>query len=400
MSTATSPPGESPRESPRDSLRDSPESGRRQQSFLPALEGMRAVAALGIIVAHVAFQTGNDTGPLINQMMARLDFFVPVFFALSGFLLWRRHFAKTDWASYYVKRLGRIMPGYWVTVVVVLLLFPVASEPGGTPGAVPVLANLLMMQNYVPDGLVGGLTHLWSLCVELFFYLTMPLLALAVGRRSRRVRVLAILAVGSLSYVWPFVAWHDAAINAHIMPWAFLSWFGAGLLAAEFEGWLYDREAQGEDRVVTVVRRWAGRRWIWILVAAGAVLVAALDGPEGLVTVGDAEFARRNLYGLVFAACLIVPWAVCPASRVLDSAVMQALGRWSYSIFLWHMALLSVVFPLLDIGLFQGGFLPVFIATVVLTIPVAAVSYALVEDPARRAVNRWWDNRQRARETT
>ncbi|MGP9759100.1 acyltransferase family protein [Corynebacterium sp. AOP12-C2-36] len=365
---------------------------RSRKSFLPALEGMRAVAALGIIVAHVAFQTGNDTGGLVNRMMARLDFFVPVFFALSGFLLWRRHAAETRWGAYYVKRLGRILPAYWVTVVVVLLLFPVASE-GGAPGPVATVANLLLLQNYVPDGLVGGLTHLWSLCVEMFFYLLMPVLALAVGRRTRRVRVAAIVAVGCLSYVWPFVAWHDAAVNAHIMPWAFLSWFGVGLLAAELEGWLQDAAGGCHVRTVDAVRRWARRRWLWLLLAVLAVLVAALDGPEGLVTAGDGEFARRNFYGLVFAACLIVPWAVAPASRVLDSAAMQALGRWSYSIFLWHMAMLSLVFPLLGIGLFQGEMLLVLVATVVLTIPVAALSYALVEDPARRAVNRWWQGR-------
>jgi peptidoglycan/LPS O-acetylase OafA/YrhL len=371
-------------------------SSRSPKSFLPALEGMRAVAALGIIVAHVAFQTGNDTGPLLNRMMARLDFFVPVFFALSGFLLWRRHAAETRWASYYVKRLARIMPAYWVTVVVVLLLFPVASE-GGAPGPVATVANLLLMQNYVPDGLVGGLTHLWSLCVEMFFYLLMPLLALPVGRRSRRIRVTVIVGVGGLSYVWPFVAWHDAEVNAHIMPWAFLSWFGVGLLAAELEGWLTECGSRGRGQAVQWARRWAGRRWIWVLLAALAVLVAAADGPEGLVTAGDGEFARRNFYGLVFAASLIVPWVVEPRSRVLDSAVMQALGRWSYSIFLWHMAMLSLVFPLLGVGLFQGMTVLVLVATVALTIPVAALSYALVEDPARRAVNRWW--RERAADT-
>ncbi|MGO3362180.1 MAG: acyltransferase family protein [Corynebacterium sp.] len=365
-------------------------------AFLPALEGLRAVAAIGIILAHAAFQTGSDTGDLVNRMMARLDFFVPVFFALSGFLLWRRHHADAGggtWTTYYVKRLGRIMPAYWVCVVTVLLLFPVASEPGGPPGILPVLGNLFLLQNFVPDGLVGGLTHLWSLCVEMFFYLVMPLLALAVGRRSRRVRVLAITAVGSLSYVWPFVSWSGSEINAHIMPWAFVSWFCAGLLASELEGWLSDGAGR-RPRLVAGMRRWAAHRWIWVLVAVGALALAAADGPEGLVTAGDAEFARRNLYGLVFASSLIVPYAVQPASRVMESAVMQALGRWSYSIFLWHMAILSLVFPLLGIELFDGNTLLVLLATVVLTVPVAALSYSLVEDPARRAVSRWWARRR------
>lgn len=373
-------------------------------AFLPALEGLRAVAALGIIVAHVAFQVARDTGPLINQMMARLDFFVPVFFALSGFLLWRRHSADTgvrSWSNYYVKRIGRIMPAYWVLVVVVLVAFPVASEPNGPPGALPVLGNLFLFQNFVPNGLVGGLTHLWSLCVEMFFYLAMPLLALAVGRRRRRTRVLTIVAVGSLSYVWPFVAWSGGEINAHIMPWAFVSWFGVGLLAAELEGWMTERLRQRpDDAMVAGLRRWAGRRWIWVIVAAAAVWAAAVDGPEGLVTAGDGEFARRNLFGLVFAAALIVPYAVQPVSRVMESVVMQALGRWSYSIFLWHMAILSLAFPLLGVGLFDGSLWTmalVFVVTVAVTIPVAAISYALVEDPARRAVNRWWSGRLRDR---
>ena len=69
---------------------------------------------------------------------------------------------------------------------------------------------------------------------------------------------------------------------------------------------------------------------------------------------------------------------------------MQALGRWSYAIFLWHIPVLSLVFPLLGIGIFNGHTLLVLVATVALTIPVAALSYALVEEPARRGINNWW----------
>ncbi|AGP29900.1 acyltransferase family protein [Corynebacterium terpenotabidum] len=364
-----------------------------RRPFLPSLEGLRAVACLGIIITHVAFQTGNDTGTLVNRMMARTDFFVPVFFALSGFLLWRRH--STDrgalsWAGYYVSRIGRIMPAYLVLVVSVLVLFPVA----GNPSLLVMVANLLLMQNYVADGLVGGLTHLWSLCVEMFFYLVMPLLVLAVGRRTRRVRVLAIVSLGVLSALWPFLAGpRTGDLNPHIMPWAFAGSFGVGLLAAETEGWL--RSSATASRAATV-RRWAGRRGLWIAVAVGVLVLASVDGPEGLTTASPAEFARRTLYGVVFAAALVVPLAVVPRSRFLESPVMQMLGRWSYSVFLWHMALLSLVFPLTGIGLFTGGyaaFVLVLAVTVVLTVPVAALSYSLVEDPARRAVSRWWKAR-------
>lgn len=366
-----------------------------QRPFLPALEGLRAVAALGIIVTHTAFQTGNDTGAVVNRIMARTDFFVPVFFALSGFLLWRRHFAdRGDWRGYYVRRFGRIMPAYLVVVVVVLVLFPVA----GDPGPLQVTATLLLLQNYVPDGLVGGLTHLWSLCVEMFFYLVMPLLALAVGRRSRRTRVVVIVGVAVLAALWPFLAGpRTGGINPHIMPWAFSGSFCVGLLAAEAEGRMLDAGGGGSSRSVESVRRWAGRRWLWAGLAAVILVAASFDGPEGLTAASPAEFFRRTTCGVLFAAALVVPVALQPRSRFLESPVMQALGRWSYSVFLWHMALLSLVFPLTGVGLFSGGYLALLVVTVVtvaLTVPVAALSYSLVEEPARRAVSRWWSSRR------
>ncbi|WP_297008100.1 acyltransferase [uncultured Corynebacterium sp.] len=400
MSTSTPQPPPAPT--------PAPQAGGRPP-FLPALEGLRAVAALGIILTHAAFQTGNDTGAVVNRIMARTDFFVPVFFALSGFLLWRRHVSdfsfsaagRRRWVDYHVKRLGRIMPAHLVLVVVVVALFPVA----GDPGVLQIAANLLLLQNYVPDGMVGGLTHLWSLCVEMFLYLAMPLLALVVGRRRRAVRVVAIVAVGVLSALWPFLAGpRTGDLNPHIMPWAFFGSFCVGLLAAETEGWLAEvggttgagRAAGTRGTWPDTVRRWAGRRPLWVALAAGVLVLASVDGPEGLTAASPAEFFRRTTCGVVFAATLVVPVALAPRSRFLESRVMQLLGRWSYSVFLWHMAVLSLVFPLLGISLFTGGYavlLLVLAVTVGLSVPVAALSYALVEDPARRAVSRWWGSR-------
>lgn len=368
--------------------------------FLPALEGLRAIACCGIIVTHVAFQTGADHGSLFNRMMARTDFFVPVFFALSGFLLWRGHHGSFSFsfdaanlralAGYYVKRVGRIMPAYWVTVVAVLLLFPVA----GNPGVLAIIANLFLGQIYVSHGLLGGLTHLWSLCVEMAFYLVMPVLAIVFGRRNRAIRVGIIVALGTLSFGWAFIpAFAEAPgpgeLNPHVMPPAFTAWFGVGLLSAELEGISGPRV----ERIIARIRP------VFWLLAIAMLAVAASDGPEGLTHAEPAEFARRTLYGLVFAASLITPYALAPRSAFLESAWMQALGRWSYSIFLWHMAMLSLVFPLLGINLFSGQTALVMVATFVLTVPVAALSYSLVEEPARRRINAWWKQRTSAQST-
>ena len=58
------------------------------RGFLPAVEGMRACAAMGVVLTHVAFQTGTSGG-VIGRLLHRFDLAVAVFFALSGFLPWR-----------------------------------------------------------------------------------------------------------------------------------------------------------------------------------------------------------------------------------------------------------------------------------------------------------------------
>nr|WP_244429051.1 acyltransferase [Corynebacterium halotolerans] len=357
-----------------------------------SLEGLRAVAALGVVVTHVAFQTGADPATFLGSLSARFDFFVAVFFALSAFLLWRRHRTDRTLARagrYYVNRAGRILPAYLVCVAAVILLLPDAAGMSGTQ----IAANLTLTQIYVADGLAPGLTHLWSLSVEVAFYLVLPVLALTVGRLSRRARVGVFLAaaVVSLGWAWlPFVESTPApgVANRQIWPPAYVCWFAVGLLAAEAEG----RVPAWCERVFRVRPLW----WVLALVVAW---VAGQEwfGPLGLVHPSPGEFTARVLAGTAFAALLVVPYALAPGPGLLTSGVMQALGRWSYSIFLWHLAVLAVVFPLAGQGLFQGGFWLVLALTAVGTVPVAAASYVLVEDPARWAVRRLRGPREAAR---
>ncbi|MEQ0704113.1 acyltransferase family protein, partial [Mycobacterium tuberculosis] len=142
------------------------------RGFLPAVEGMRACAAVGVVVTHVAFQTGHSSG-VGGRLFGRFDLAVAVFFAVSGFLLWRGHAAAArDLRShprtgpYLRSRVARIMPAYVVAVVVILSLLPDADHASLTVW----LANLTLTQIYVPLTLTGGLTQMWSLSVEVSFY--------------------------------------------------------------------------------------------------------------------------------------------------------------------------------------------------------------------------------------
>ncbi|MRB43306.1 acyltransferase, partial [Bacillus thuringiensis] len=93
-----------------------------------------------------------------------------------------------------------------------------------------------------------------------------------------------------------------------------------------------------EGQVGPRVQRWLTTyRGVFWLCALALLAIAGSDGPEGLTHAEPAEFARRTLYGTLFAAALIMPYALGGRSKWLESTWMQALGRWSYSIFLWHM---------------------------------------------------------------
>ena len=89
------------------------------RSFIPALEGMRGLAALGVLVTHVAFQTGSTHVPILGRIWGRFDLAVAVFFALSGFLLWRSHAGAARGMGpaqgivrYWISRATRILPAY------------------------------------------------------------------------------------------------------------------------------------------------------------------------------------------------------------------------------------------------------------------------------------------------
>ena len=361
-----------------------PVSGTR--GFLPAVEGLRAAAALGVVLTHVALQTGYTDG-VAGRLLARFDLSVAVFFALSGFLLWRRHAAaahglrpEPDVAPYYRSRLVRIMPAYLLTVVVVLSLLPDARSADRAVW----IANLTLTQVFVPKTLIAGLTQMWSLSVEMAFYLILPLLALLAAKLSLRLRVPVIAGVALLSFGWgylPIPAYH----GANPLTWlpAYASWFAVGMLLAE---WMF--------RPYSWLHQLARQRTLLLVVAVAAFLVAAsplaLPVAHHHATLG--QFIARTALGAVVAGALLAPLVLGAPDdqhRVLGSAPMVTLGRWSYGLFLWHLAALDMVLAMIGQTTFPGALPVVMVLTTTFGLAVAAVSYALLEEPCRLALRRW-----------
>src|SRR4029453_8643404 len=100
------------------------------------LDGMRALAALGVLVCHVALQVGFSPHNRFGHYFARLDVGVAVFFVLSGFLLYRPFVARRmdgrprpSPRDYLRNRFLRIFPGYWLALTLLDVWFYVRARP-------------------------------------------------------------------------------------------------------------------------------------------------------------------------------------------------------------------------------------------------------------------------------
>ncbi len=385
-----------------------PDVAHEVRRFFPQLEGMRALAAIGVLTTHVAFQTRAVELPVVGPVLGRLDLAVALFFGLSGFLLWRpwvaAAHARTPTPSvrrYLAHRVIRIWPAYVVVVAVVLTLLPEAKGADLTVW----LANLTLTQVFVPLSLTAGLTQMWSLSVEVAFYALLPLLGYGLLRlrvragdpRRVHLRIPVLLAVGALSLGWAWVALAlPVADGVEPKNWVFghLPWFLAGLVLAELIGAI-EFDDHRPPRWMRLLAGVSARRvpMFALLVVAYGLACTPLAGPTGLGDLSAWQFVAKMVLGALCGYALLAP-LVCSSGpfRLLTSRVMLALGRWSYGIFIWHLAVLAVVFGLFGIAPFSGRFPLVWTITVGLSIGVSAASYAFVEEPARR----WLRNRERS----
>ncbi len=248
------------------------------------------------------------------------------------------------------------------------------------------LANLTLTQIYVPLTLTGGLTQMWSLSVEVSFYLALPIFALLARRLPVRARVPAIAALGAASWAWAWVPIHAGfGINPLNWPPAFFSWFAAGMLLAELVHSPVGLAAPAGPPTAADGRSsrcwpiwWRRRRWRVRRAGPGhgsaQFAVKIGDGRGG----GAARWWRRWCW-------------TGPTHRTGCWAALRmvTLGRWSYGLFIWHLAALAMVFPVIGTFPFTGRMPTVLVLTLIFGFAIAAVSYALVESPCREALRRW-----------
>lgn len=161
----------------------------QEPSRLAVLDGWRGISILAVLAGHLL-----PLGPKILQLnAATATFGMVVFFTLSGFLITRFLLKNDDVVVFLIRRICRIVPLAWLYIVVALLLFSWRPDD--------LLAQLFFYANWPPMQLTGITAHLWSLCVEVQFYVGIAALVLFGGRRAIYLLPLLCLAVTAFR-VW------------------------------------------------------------------------------------------------------------------------------------------------------------------------------------------------------
>jgi peptidoglycan/LPS O-acetylase OafA/YrhL len=362
---------------------------------------LRAVAALSVLVYHVALGVGIFRGaentvpggafepqglaPAIEAATGHLDLGLYIFFVLSGYLIARpfvRAFVAGDPAPavvpYARNRLLRILPAFWLVLTVLLVLNGTLGAP-----AREVLGTYAFAIAYIDTPLINLAAQSWTLLVELVYYLLLPLVALAatalLGRRAGAGARLALVAAGALGLGLASLAWLNERPPDFHEPPASMWPFVPGILLAAVE--------------IELEPRLRGRAfWRWpavALVAAGVALLALSTGLPGEHEVTRALLIAAGT-GAVVAGPLLLQWSTGGTWRVLDNRVAHWLGERSYSIYLVH---LGVIYMLRDLATGpddpEAGFWLLLAVAVPVTIAAAAVSYRLFELPFLRRRARW-----------
>ncbi|WP_321795378.1 acyltransferase [Caballeronia sp. J97] len=350
-------------------------------------DGLRALAVLLVFIHHKAFAQSGGLGHLG----------VWIFFALSGFLITnilttQRRAIDADASTFSAelkrflyRRTLRIFPIYYLLLITLALImtagFAGPELAGGMPFHFAYLSNFWIADvlHYWP----GRYSHLWSLSIEEQFYLVFAPLLLAVNAKWHMRICGALFVTGIVALAW-MKAVDESAIAIYTHP---LTNFW--LLALGGIGGALLRRGGAFKRCMKPLP-------VALALAAGIAMLCSRE--PGWENIADPmRFTiLYTIYGVCIAAlvCSIACSDSRPLMRVLEWPPLAALGKISYGFYLYHGFIPDLAKSGKVIAMFGASGIPWWahglsvIASFLLTLTLAKLSWRFIEEPILRLKNR------------
>ncbi|HWJ64994.1 MAG TPA: acyltransferase [Acidimicrobiales bacterium] len=383
-----------------------PSQGRR---YVTALDGLRALCALGVIIIHtqsekhVSIPTYIYTGALAGPLFL-------LFFAISGFVLYRawarKHLAigltrtkkvepkvgSADGGAeggvfkFLLRRLLRIYPLYWVVATAALLV----ADSTTHHSLMDYVQVYLLLPFPDPNALLDlGLgIVVWTLLIDVVFYVYVAIHGLVVSAILKRttwdpyrfeMATLLPMAVGfAMIHLWV------------PGPWAALSALPLGMAYAVIDAW-QNQNRRRHPLVKGVIKWW----WVPLVIMVPAYIV----GTARVIAYKPDEYGDLLVnylwiqivllgFGMFLLACIIWGPKHWGLNRFLASKEMVAAGLLTYGIYLWHPVVLSLLHQHADDLSFYAAVTVTLLGSAVL----ALITYRLVELPLSRQRKRLRDD--------
>jgi peptidoglycan/LPS O-acetylase OafA/YrhL/lysophospholipase L1-like esterase len=366
-----------------------PEHAPARLGYIPALDGLRALAVVAVLLYHA------DQGWIPGGFLG-----VDVFFVISGYLI--TCLLLSDWQQtggvglkrFWYRRARRLLPALFtmlfvVSLYAILFLPDVLDQLRGE-----VIAALLYVENWFlifrhlsyfqSAGRPPLLQHVWSLAVEEQFYLFWPLIlvfVLTVWGKSRRALLIGVLcgvAVSTIEMAILYQPYTDPSRVYYGTDTRAAALLLGAALAFVWAPWrLVGRTGRGAGIVLDAVAVLSGIVLFWMFLNVGEF---------------DPGLYRGGFLLVALVSALLIAATVHPASRLVPWLLGFAVFRWigvrSYGIYLWHWPIYMVTRPHSDVPL-TG--IPLLVLRLTLTFVAAALSYKFIEEPVRHgAIERRW----------
>ncbi len=367
--------------------------GFRGLGYIPALDGLRALAVAAVLVYH------SGAGWLPGGFLG-----VEIFFVISGYLITsllineRASTRDTNLGAFWLRRARRLLPAVFLLIFVVVAYVAVflpnelASLRGDAVAAMLYVSNWHLIfedQSYFESfARPSLLQHLWSLAVEEQFYILWPILFATVFSRFKpRVAAAVTLAGVAASATLMFVLYQPGTDPSRL-------YYGTdtrigGLLLGAALAFVW--RPGGLPRTAIADRG--------IVDAFGAIAVVGLVAMCVFVGEYDPFLYQGGFVVTGLLTAMLIAAAVHPGPSALKSALGHPALVWigirSYSIYLWHWPVFMLTRPGVDVN-FDG--IALFAFRVAITLVLAEASYRFVETPIRRGGlgRAWADLRERA----
>ena len=358
--------------------------------YIPAIDGLRAVAVVAVMLYHLGFSwiPGGFLG-------------VDLFFVISGYVITRllldsiQRSGGLDLRAFYKARIRRLFPPLvfmiFVTIIYISIWAPetmrrfVSDSPFALLGGMNWWLVFRQTDYFDTISRPPLLQHTWSLGVEAQFYLIWPLILLLVLRQFGKAKIpgaaLFIAAISGIALL--LVSYEVDAANAsqvsHVYFGTDTHSIGLFLGAALAVSWIPQN-----------LQEQVNRRAQDFIDGIGVIGFVGLLGVFLLINEND-----PTLYKLAFPlaglfGCAILTSIVHPASRfapILSNKVAVWIGERSYAIYLWHWVVFQVTRPAVDL---EGSTWALYALRILVVFALADISLRLVELPVRSGLVEYW----------